>query len=112
MVRTLILTVAAVVLAGCAKKITTEGYQAVLLDNGSVYFGKMEGLGTDYPVLTNVFYVQTMTNSETKQSTSVLVKRGKEWHAPDRMTLNAHHIVFVEPVTAGSQVANLISQSK
>ncbi|HEX4275956.1 MAG TPA: hypothetical protein VHZ74_11405 [Bryobacteraceae bacterium] len=41
-----------------------------------------------------------MANPETKHVSSVLVKRGKDWHAQDRMTLNAHHIIFVEPVTA------------
>jgi hypothetical protein len=109
------LVTAAVALSGCgqkAKEVKTDGYQAVLLDSGAVYFGKLEGLGTDYPVLTSVFYVQSMTNPETKQTTNVLVKRGKEWHAPDRMTINAHHIVFVEPVTPGSQVANLIAQAR
>ena len=25
-------------------------YQAVFLDSGSVFFGRLEGLGTDYPV--------------------------------------------------------------
>ena len=88
------------------------GYQAVFLDNGAVYFGKLQGLGTDYPVLSNVFYVQSVTNPETKQVSNVLVRRGKEWHAPDHMTLNAHHITFVETVTAGSTVANLISEAK
>ncbi len=90
----------------------TTPYQAVLLSNGSAYFGKLEGLGTPYPVLREVFYVQSVTNAETKQVSNVLVKRGKEWHAPDRMILNANMIVFVEPVTPGSRVAQLISEAK
>jgi hypothetical protein len=36
----------------------TTGYQAVLLSYGSVYYGKLEGLGAAYPVLRDVFYVQ------------------------------------------------------
>ena len=99
---------------GCASKpvkFATE-YQAVFLDSGVSFFGKLEGYGADYPVLTSVFYVQSSTNPETKQVTNTLVKRGKEWHAPDRMVINARHIVFVEPVTAGSTVANLIAQLK
>jgi hypothetical protein len=92
-------------------------YYAVLLDNGSVYFGKLDtanlkGLSNDFPVLTEVYYVQTATNPETKQTNSILVKRGKEWHAPDRMVINARHIVFLEPVSPDSQVAKLIAQSK
>jgi hypothetical protein len=86
-------------------------YQAVLLANGSVYFGKLEGYGTDRPVLTEVFYIVTQTNTETKQSANVLVKRGKELHEPDRMYLNPQQIVFVEPVSATSKVAQLIAAS-
>jgi hypothetical protein len=96
-----------------AKTVTmTTPYQAVLLSNGSAYFGHLEGLGTTYPVLHDVFYVQSVTDPQTKQVNNVLVKRGKEWHAPDRMILNANMIVLVEPVSTGSRVAQLISQAK
>ncbi len=92
-------------------KLTTP-YQAVLLTNGSVYYGKMEGLGKPYPVLRDVFYIQTAVDQATKQSTSVLIRRGKEWHGPDYMVLNASHILLVEPVTQGSRVAQLIAAAK
>ena len=82
----------------------TKGYQAVLLDNNQVYFGKLEDLGTDYPVLTDVFYIETAVNQETRQQNNILLKRGKEWHAPDKMVLN---IIMIEPVTDGSTVAKL-----
>src|SRR5580658_3778335 len=88
-----------------------KGYSAVLLDNNSVYFGKVADLGTDYPVLTDVFYIQTAVNPETKAQSNMLVKRGKEWHAPDKMVLNASHIIMIEPVTEGSTVAKLIAQA-
>jgi hypothetical protein len=87
-------------------------YQAILLTNGQAYFGKLEGWGTPYPVLRDVFYVQSQTNPETKQVTNILVKRGKEWHGPDRMYLNASHIVLVEPVNPNSRVAELIRQAQ
>jgi hypothetical protein len=87
-------------------------YSAVLLNNGSVYFGKLESLGSAYPILKDVYYVQSSVNQETKAVTNVLVKRGKEWHAPNRMIINAGDIVFVEPVAADSKVAQLIAESK
>ena len=89
-----------------------EAYQAVLLDNGAVYFGRIEGLGTPYPVLRDVFYVQQGVNQQTKEVTNVLVRRGQEWHAPNRMILNARHIVFIEPVGKDSRVAKLIEELK
>ena len=86
-------------------------YQAVLLTNGAVYYGKLSGYGTRNPMLTDVFYVVSKTDPETKQVTNMLVKRGKELHGPDRMYLNANQIVMVEPVGPDSKVAQLISQA-
>lgn len=90
----------------------TTPYQAVLLSNGSAYFGQLQGLGTPYPVLTNVFYVKSTQDPNTKAISNALVKRGREWHAPDRMILNANMIVLVEPVNPASRVAQLIAQAK
>jgi hypothetical protein len=87
-------------------------YYAVLLNNNSVYFGKLEGLGSEFPVLRDVYYVQSNVNQETKQVNNILVKRGKEWHGPDRMIISEKSIVFVEPVGSDSKVAQLISESK
>lgn len=87
------------------------GYHAVLLANGQALFGRLDGLGTAYPVLTDVFYVQTYTDPQTRAQASTLVKRGQEWHGPNRTILNADQIVLVEPVTEGSQVAKLIAEA-
>jgi hypothetical protein len=89
----------------------TTPYQAVLLSNGAVYYGKLAGYGTRNPSLTDVFYIVSKTNADTKQVTNVLVKRGKELHGPDRMYLNANQIIFVEPVGSDSKVAQLISEA-
>jgi uncharacterized protein YpmB len=83
-------------------------YQAVLLTSGSAYFGKLEGFGTSRPVLKEVYYVVTQTNPETKQTSNILVKRGKELHEPDRMYLNPNQIIAVEPVGPNSQIAQQI----
>jgi hypothetical protein len=85
-------------------------YQAVLLTNGAVYFGKLQGYGGPTPVLTQVYYILSQTNPDTKQVNNVLVKRGKELHAPDRMYLNPRQILFVEPVGPNSQVAQKIAE--
>jgi hypothetical protein len=85
-------------------------YQAVLLSNGSVYFGRLQGYGGHDPVLTDVYYIVSQQNPETKQVQNSLVKRGKELHEPDRMYLNPNQILFVEPVGPNSKVAQLIAQ--
>lgn len=86
-------------------------FQAILLSNGSVYFGKLQGWGTSRPVLTEAFYVVSKTDPNTKEVKNILVKRGREWHAPDKMYLNPSQILFVEPVGKDSTVAHLIAEA-
>ena len=90
----------------------TTPYQAVLLDDNQVYYGKLSGFGTAHPVLTDVYYIKSGVDPQTKETKNVLVRRGKELHGPDRMYVNARHIVVVEPIGINSQVAKLIEQSK
>lgn len=102
-------------LAGCGDAGTKgqklelkTNYQAVLLDNGQAYFGKVEQ-GPDYLLLKNVFYIQSKVDESTKAVSSVLIKRGvQEWHAPDSMYINKEHVVLVEPVAESSKLAELI----
>jgi small nuclear ribonucleoprotein (snRNP)-like protein len=100
---------------GCIRTATSitfpTTYQAVLLGNNSVYYGKLTGYGTPNPVLTDVYYILSQTDPQTKQVKNVLVKRGKELHGPDRMYLNPGQIIFVEPVGSDSKVAQLINEA-
>jgi hypothetical protein len=103
-------------LSGCDKvgsqkiNFKTE-YQAVFLPNGQVYFGKVEQ-GVDYITLTDVFYIQSQVNKDTKEVTNSLVKRGKEWHGPDAMYISKGAVAMIEPVAADSQVSKLIQEAK
>ena len=90
----------------------TTPYQAVQLSNGAAYFCKIEGLGTPFPVLKEVYFIQSRQNPETKQVSNILLRRGGEWWQPDRMLINANSIVFVEPVNPSSRVAQLIAEEK
>lgn len=90
----------------------TTKYQAVFMDNGQVYFGQISGLGTAYPSLTDVYYVQRQIDPKAKTVKNVLVRATDQWNAPDRMVLNARHIVAVEPVSPTSTVAKLIAELK
>jgi hypothetical protein len=105
-------------LTGCERGHRNKGpeiktpYAAVLLDNGQLYYGKLANAGSKFPELTDVYYIQSSVNQESKAVTSVLVRRGNEWHGPDRMFLNEHHVVLIEPVGTGSKVAQLIEADK
>ena len=87
-------------------------YQAVVLDNGQVFIGKLEQSGSAYPLLREVFYIQRLTDGDKKEVKNVLLKRGNEWHKPDYMRLNARHIVMIEPVAPESRMAKLIQEAK
>ena len=90
----------------------TTPFQAVMLDSGIVYFGKLSGYGTPNPVLTDVYYVQSRQDPNTKQISNQLVRLSTQWHGPDRMVLNPSHIVAVEPVATVSTVATLIEEAE
>jgi hypothetical protein len=92
--------------------VITTPYAAVLLDNNQVYFGKLANAGSPFPELTDVYYIQSSVNQETKAVSNILVARGHEVHSPDRMFLNAHHIILIEPVGPNSKVAQLIADDK
>lgn len=85
-------------------------YQAVLLSNGQVYYGRLEGYGTSHPVMREVYYIQVQANPQTHEQKNILLKRGKEWHSPDRMYLSPNQIILVEPVGTESKVMDLIKE--
>jgi hypothetical protein len=72
----------------------------------------VQSLDAQYLVLQDVYYIQTRQNPETKQTSNVLVKRGQEWHSPDRMIVNRRQVTLLEPVTENSQVAKLIAEQQ
>jgi hypothetical protein len=86
-------------------------YQAVLLTNNTVYIGRLQGFGTPYPVMRDVFYIQTRVNPETKQAGNALVRRETTWHSPTYMILDEKQIVMIEPVGKYSRVAELINEN-
>ena len=90
---------------------TTE-YQCILMNNGQIFFGKMEKAGSAYPVLKNVIYVRQQMDPETKQMKASLFKRSMEAHAPDMMYINASSIALIEPVSPDSKVAQMIKQAE
>jgi hypothetical protein len=87
-------------------------YQAVLLDNGQVYYGKLDRIEHEFSELTDVYYIQNQVDPQTKEVKNVLVRRGNEWHAPNRSLINTRHILMIEPVTPASKVAASIAALK
>jgi len=99
----------------------TEGYQAVFLTSGQVYFGKLEASGS-WLKLTDIYYLQTSlplqtTNSNTPLADAnqniQLVKLGNELHGPtDAMYIGHKEVLFWENIKDDSKVVDAISKYK
>lgn len=94
-----------------------EKYQAVFLDNGQVYFGKIVKQEPAYLHLTNIYYLQLReplqggesVASEISVSDLALIKLGNELHGPeDRMTISRGHVLFIETLKEDSKVVQAI----
>ena len=112
----LVLLLFAALLTGCQKteeklSFKTE-YQAIFLDNGQVFFGRLENGASVHPLLKEVYYIGRQQSPDGKEVTSILLKRGSEWHGPEYMYLTSSHIVMIEPVSPTSRVAELIKELK
>ena len=92
--------------------VNADKLQAVFLNTGQVYFGKVTTLNNKYFVLTNIYYLQTSSTGSTQSnsSTSVsLVKLGCELHEPyDKMVINRDQVTFWENLQDDGQVAKAV----
>ena len=96
--------------------IASGAYQAVFLDNGQVYFGKLTRRKGDFYRLEGVYYLQFRQNPQSGDSNSVsdsdfsLIKLGNEIHAPkDYMDINKEHILFMEDLKDDSKITQAIA---
>jgi len=111
-----LLLVLAAALLGAAWKlgwlpIGDNTYQAVFLTNNQVYFGKLSKQHSQYPILTDIYYLRVTQPLQPSQPNPNinLVKLGDELHGPaDRMEINRDQILFVEDLKDNSQVVQAI----
>lgn len=82
------------------KYVDTTKYQAVFLNGGQVYFGKIKDLNKQYISLEDIYYLQVSQQvqpDETKANNFTLAKLGCELHRPqDSMVINQSQVVFWE----------------
>lgn len=92
-----------------------QGWQAVFLSNGQVYFGNVTSLNPDTVVLKKIYYLQTsgtlQAGGEQQPKDLALVKLGSELHGPtDEMRINRDQILFIETLKSDSKVVKAIEQ--
>ena len=99
---------------------TTDGYQAVFLNSGQVYFGKL-GTGGGWFTLSDIYYLQateslqqtgTVAGRDLNQKVQ-LIKLGTEIHGPlDVMYIAKGEISFWENLKEDSKVVEAIKRDK
>lgn len=102
--------------------IDSSKYQAVFLTNGQVYFGKMQPMNGGYMRLTDIYYLQTQSNSSSSSNSNLqsndnqksdvqLIKLGNEIHGPnDEMIISKDQILFFENLKKDGKVAESIAK--
>lgn len=97
--------------------IKEDKMQAVFLNGGQVYFGKLQDLNKDYLRMTDIYYLrvnqQVQPNQQSSSSTQndiSLVKLGCELHGPqDEMLVNRQQVIFWENLKDDGQVAKAVA---
>ena len=79
-----LITLGVVHWSGRGKVKFTTPYQAVLLDDNQVFYGKLSSLNAAHPILTDVYYIKSGIDPQSKETKSVLIRRGKELHVLER----------------------------
>jgi hypothetical protein len=94
-------------------------YQAIFLNNGQVYFGKIGDLNKDFLTMSDIYYlrvnqqVQPDQKAAAAQNDVSLVKLGCELHGPqDSMVINREQITFWENLKDDGQVAKAVAEYK
>jgi hypothetical protein len=94
--------------------------QAVFLNGGQVYFGKIRALNNKYVGVTDIYYLRVNQQVQPKQGQAAtqqqdisLVKLGCELHGPqDQMLINRDQVVFWENLKDDGQVAKAVAEYK
>ncbi|MBI5356703.1 hypothetical protein HZB78_03765 [Candidatus Collierbacteria bacterium] len=92
---------------------SSSDFVAIYMENGKVYFGKMQNSDSDEPRLTDVFTLNVNAGQDAAQAEFELVKLTDQFQAPtDLLVLSRNKILFWEPLKSDSRVAEAIGKYK
>ncbi len=97
--------------------VDTSKMQAVFMNGGQVYFGKITSLNRDYMTLRDIYYLRVnqtvQPDAEPKENDISLVKLGCELHGPeDLMVIRQDQVIFWENLKPDGKVAQAVEQFK
>lgn len=88
-------------------------WQAVFLDNGQVYFGKLAQDGRNSVALSNVYYLRTAGDLADAGATINLIKLGGELHGPeDVLHIPTGKILYWENLKDSSAIVQRIGAAR
>jgi len=94
-----------------------DGYQAVFVNNGETYFGKVISMNNEVLVLEGVYYLQDQqplqAGPQPKESELALIKLGSEIHGPkNQMIIPIESVSYVENLKETSAIVRAIQKSE
>jgi len=95
-------------------QLDANAYQAVFLNGGQVYFGKITNINYSTMTLEHIYYLSNGSFDKTTQQTSgtnvSLVKLGNELHKPqDKMIIERKNVTFWENLKSDGEVTKAIT---
>jgi hypothetical protein len=99
--------------AAFTKAIDTTRYQAVILSNDKVYFGKLKSINDDYFELDSAFFLRETRDTADAEPVRALLPVNREIHAPDNtMLIRKAEVVLVENLAKDSPILTEIKRQK
>lgn len=98
------------------KYVDKTKFQAVFLNGGQVYFGRIHSLNEKFITIDNIYYLRVnqqvqpnQTDASTENQDVSLAKLGCELHGPtDSMVINRDQVLFWENLKSDGQVAKAV----
>lgn len=104
---------------GQGKYVDDEKMQAVFLNGGQVYFGRINSINSNFLRLSDIYYLRVNQQVQPGQPQNQnnndisLVKLGCELHGPtDEMVINGEQVIFWENLKSDGQVAKAVEEYK
>ena len=96
-----------------AGRVDEDRYQAVILSNDKVYFGRISDVSSTFFALDDAFFLRETREDENAQPNRALLPVNAELHAPEnRMLIRKDEVVLVENLAEESPVLNEIRRQK
>lgn len=89
-------------------------FQAVFLEGGQVYFGKVKSISSESLIIDNIFYLRVSEQGQESKANNQdvsLSRLGCELHGPqDQMVITKSHVSFWENLKDDGQVVKAINE--